>query len=474
MTEDTTNPSTPYAAQSAELSAKYQAEVTAATGVVALLDLTRVAIAALLRRGSDIPHRDKTLTVVGRYFEAVLAMPDPTPAEKLAKLKIFAAEIVNMVIVERHFIAARAKAAEAEHQASSQPTARRLADTNPELLAECQPERMTEIAELDIESDDAALADRTEQVLRVGNDQFAGVNDPTSVMIVRPAKPYVANAFADLFPEAMCYRIERVTCFFQRSNPKVERVLPRPFLLSPEFGSRLSHVIRTMVAPQMRAQSRNIAVIENSQNWTGVSAAEFWTIIDANERFKTPIKAGWDMFWQRCHQKPVTKPGVNGKTVLMADPILQEIRQKLAPENEEYSLPLIRNPEIELLTALAFEFDPNAMEKLWNRLRQLYEQEMDTRVYQDKARDGALRDSFLQAFDQMPDRVGDFMVILSYFCFPNVGLFFLDRFTHNKGKSVGERRAKIPYLMHFLDDPRIEQLKLEEGKLMRAESEELR
>ena len=457
-----------YAQQSAELVLKYGTLVTDAAGIIALLDLTRDAIATLLRRTSDTPHREKTLALVAHYFEAVLAIVDIKPADKLVKLKTFSTEIINIVIAERPFIAARAKAAEA---ASEQQTARRLADTNPELLAERQPERMTEIAKLVEGQNDAAIpaqaiALQADNLLRT-KDQFAGANDPTRIQIVTPSPPYVCKNFSDLFPEAMCYRIERVTSFFQRHNPTVQRGLPRPFLLSPEFGIKLNHVIRTIVAPQMRQQSRNIGVIETSQNWENASVTDFWRIVEANERFKTPIKAGWDGFWQRCRQRPVTKPGINGKTVLQADPVLKEIRQALNPDGDEYTLPLLRNPEIDLLTALAFEFNPDEMEDLWNRLRQLYEQELDTRVYQEKARDGALRDSFLQAFNRMPDMVGDFMVILCYFCFPNVGLFFLDRFTHNKGKNAGERRAKLPYLMHFLDDPRLEQLKLVEAEQLR-------
>ena len=452
--------------QALELKTHYGNVIAASKGAVALLDLTRDGLRTLLRRTSDTPHREKTLTAVTRYFEAVLETPALLPSDKLVKLKIFSLEIITMVIDERPLIAERAKAAEA---LTAQTAARRLADTNPEALSGKEPQRMTEIgklAETEIGDQIAniGMTEATERILQPANDRFEGANDLTSITIVKPQTPYVCTGFADLFPEAMGYKIERVTSFFQRHNPTVTRQLAKPFLLAPEFGERLVDVVKTIIAPEMRSKSRNISIIENSRSWSGATVEDFWQGINANERFFKPIKAGWDSTWELCRQKPVVKPGINGKTVLLADPMLKVIRSKLAPIEDEYSLPILRNPEIDLLTALAFEFDPVQMELLWNRLRQIYEQELDTRVYQDKARDGALRDSLLQTFSMLPDAVGDFMVILSYFCFPNIGLFFLEKFTHNKGRTAGERRAKIPYLMNFLDDPRVEKLKQDEAR----------
>ena len=470
-----TTPTDPFIEQSAQLMHQYGDKAASASGIVALLDLTREAIAALLRRTSDTPHRDKTQAVLTQYFEAVLATPQQSPAEKLVKLKIFCTEIIHIVLAERPLIAARARAAEAlkAEQTGSAPPTRRMSDTNPELLAGQRPERMQELAKLaeppaEQSPEAPNLTERAERLVLGDNGALGGSNAPTQVQIIIPAEPPPTDKFGELFIQAMCHRIERVTCFFHRHNPDIARVLPRPFLLSPAFSVQLSALVRDVIAPQMRAQSRNLALIENSRRWDQARVSDFWSTVEANDRFRLALKASWDAFWQRSRQRPVTKPGINGKTVLMADPLLQDIRQRLAAPAGEYVLPTIRNPEIDLLTALAFEFNPEQMETLWNRLRQLYEQEMDTRAYQDKARDGALRDSFLTAFDYLPDQVGDFMVILCYFCFPNVGLFFLDRFTHNKGKTVEERRAKLPYLMQFLDDPRVDRLKADESRQMHA------
>jgi hypothetical protein len=453
-------------AQVALLMAKYGAQIDAAPTILALLDVTCASVAALLRRTSDAPHREKTLTVIARYFEAVVKPPQPASPDKLNKLKNFSREIVAVVIAERPLLAARARAAEAAARAANPQQAppqmpagpaRRMVDVAPpEALAACQPERMAEIerlADADQTLDDEAVAEQAESILIDAEDRFSGADNQTTVTKVEPPTLYVGKGFEDLFPEAMCYRVECVTRFLQRHNPLVRRAMPRPFLLSEAFSERLCGVIRDIIVPKMSQVTRNIKMIETSRKWKDVDVREFWEIVDANERFQIPLETAWQAAWDTCRQRRVEKRGAKTKAVMVADPVLLEIRKRLAPVEGEYIIPTIRNPEIDLLCGLAFAFDPALLEREWNRLRQLYEQEMDTRVYQDKAREGALRDSILVAFDKLPDLIGDFITILCYFCFPNVDLRFLEQFTHNKGQTVQVRREKIPYLMHFLDDP---------------------
>ena len=173
----------------------------------------------------------------------------------------------------------------------------------------------------------------------------------------------------------------------------------------------------------------------------------------------TAVKVAWEAAWDQCRQRRIEK---NKKTVLVADPVLNEVRALLDPVGDEYSMPVIRNPELDLFCALAFSINPIDLEHHWEKLRQIYEQEMETRVYQERAREGALRDTILAAFDAVPDLTGDFLAILCYFCFPNFDLHFLDRFTHNKGQSIQTRQARIPYLMYFLSDSRMPSVKVKE------------
>ena len=202
----------------------------------------------------------------------------------------------------------------------------------------------------------------------------------------------------------------------------------------------------------MLASSRNITLIGTQHQWVGVTSVEFWEIVDRNERFSSAIMAAWAAAWQGAISRRLNKVEADGKqvAVLVAPPILLEIRKRLVPRAGEFTLPTVGDNEIALFTSMLTEIDLERIEYTWQRLRQLYEQELDPRIYQDKARDGALRDSILNAFGMVPDFTGDFLAILCYFCFPNCDLNFLERFTHNKGVTVQDRSKRIPFLMHFL------------------------
>ncbi|MBF0335266.1 MAG: 2,3-bisphosphoglycerate-dependent phosphoglycerate mutase, partial [Alphaproteobacteria bacterium] len=131
------------------------------------------------------------------------------------------------------------------------------------------------------------------------------------------------------------------------------------------------------------------------------------------------------------------------REVWVRKPELVEMREVLA--SPDYDIPAVKNEQIELFRALLTDFDRIDMENAWTKLRQTYEQEMDQRIYQEKARDGALRDSLLKCFDDFPDRLSEFLALLCYFTLPKLSISFLMKFTHNKGTNDDERNRKIPY-----------------------------
>ena len=115
-----------------------------------------------------------------------------------------------------------------------------------------------------------------------------------------------------------------------------------------------------------------------------------------------------------------------------------------------------------MFASLPFEFEHKLLERYWIRLRQIYEQEMDRRWYQDKAREGALRDSLLSAFMSFPDQVGEFLALLCYYNFPNIDLFFLERFTHNRGSNDAHRQEMVPYMMRFIHQKAADEVRMQE------------
>ena len=476
-------------------------EIDAAGSLLSLLEVTLSAICSLLKRKDDAEHLKKTLTATSKYFMATINSRTTPPGEKLANLKQFAKEIVRIVIVERGLIAKGSDAT-----AASEAPCRRVVDLRPDALADLQPIRLVALqglAEVDRQSGrsvpdgsrgngssgdgvgpdglgtDISGPDRPDSVgAGFGASDGGGLSsavDPTAIVAAAPPPPQSFDGFTALFPAAIRFRIERVTSFFQRYNPSLARDLARPFLLSRQFSDRLGAVVTGIIVPRMVA-SRSISVLETSRKWAGVDVARFWEIIDGNDRLKRGIVASWAAAWDDCRQRKVVREeGGVRKTVLVASPLLQQVRDGVAPEDGEYLVPVIRNGEIDLFASMLYDFDLDRLEYTWTRLRQLYEQELDRRAYQDKARTGAFRDSILNAFEMVPDRSGDFLALLCYFCFPNIDLAFLDRFTHNKGSTVDERRQRIPYLMQFLAGPgvegarRLEELRRREREQAQAE-----
>jgi hypothetical protein len=241
--------------------------------------------------------------------------------------------------------------------------------------------------------------------------------------------------------------------FFQRANGEISRDLTKPFLLTADFETRFMAVVDTIIVPKMFTMSRNLAALETSRRWDEVSTATFWAIIGENEKTRISLVAAWEEAWNTCRQRESWKKGEGGerKRVLVAAPELKQIRHMLTPDNPSvFDLPPVRNREIDLFVSLLTDFDLIRLEYCFTKLRQMYEQEMDRRWYQDRARDGALRDSLLEAIDAFPDRTGDFLALLCYFCFPNTDIAFLERFTHNKGSNHAARLERLPYLMRFL------------------------
>ena len=433
--------------------------IQAAQGISALLEATLAAICSLLKRKDDAEHLTKTLAATSKYFLTIMGSAATPAGEKLDNLRKFAKEIVWIVIVERAFIARPS----VEASAPETPR-RRVVDTRPDALASHEPVRLVALEGL-AEVDAGPGPDE-------GGDGLADGHIPTVVVTVDPPPPCGFDGFTALFPAAVRYRVEHVAAFFQRYNPGLERGLVRPFLLSGPFAERLGAVVTAIIVPQMIATNRNLAMLESSHQWAGVDAAGFWEIVDRNERARTGILGSWIAAWDGCRQrKAVRQVGGIRKEVLTASPLLLQIRERLAPQGGEYVVPAIRNGEIDLFAAMLYDFDLDRLEYTWTRLRQLYEQELDRRAYQDKARVGAFRDSILDAFEMVPDRCGDFLALLCYFCFPNIDLAFLDRFTHNKGSTAEERRHRVPYLMQFLAGHGVAEARRREGVQRRNREE---
>lgn len=440
------------------LTAKY-GEIDAAANVNGVVEATCRIVDELLWRPDDVDHRRKTLAATARYFTLVQSDSRLPGEEVLLRLKHFAKEAIKIVIVSHPEIgvAAAPPPSPPPPPPPAPKGAKPAAAPIPGAASAPSPTTVLPAA--------AELVSR-EQIAEAfsSNVSAADVEDPTAIHTVPPPPPEEHQSFATLFPAALVYRLRQVTSFFHRRNPTLSRELPVPFLLAPEFDARVEQLIHKVVVPRMYEASRSIGVLENARGWAGVSTASFWDILGEDPKLLDRIMTTWVAVWEGFKQQRVMKERNGEKTVVLVAPkILLEVREALAPASaEEYDLPPLRNREIELLASVMSQFERPQLEYCWNKLRQIYEQEMDRRWYQDKAREGALRDSLLEVFAAFPDRTGEFLALLCYYNFPNINIAFLERFTHNKGINTEERHEKVPYLMRFLSHPNVPAIRQEE------------
>jgi hypothetical protein len=264
---------------------------------------------------------------------------------------------------------------------------------------------------------------------------------PTSIEAPPPPQAETAGDFRFLLPAAIERRIRATLGFFHRRNPAIIRELAPPQFLQPSFCDKTVEAVKGIIIPTMLG-SRRISVIANSRRWDQVDTVEFWKILE-NEKQTPAILDPWHDAWKRASLEGDAKT-------------FSAMKKFLGRDDASF---LYGNDETALLASL---LDPTFsrfdLENAWNKTRQLYEQELDRRVYQDKAREGALRDGLLSLLDRMPDRQGELTVLLCYWNFPRLTLRFLASFSRNKGATEAERRRRVPFLMRFLDDPAISSL----------------
>ncbi|BAE52134.1 hypothetical protein amb3330 [Paramagnetospirillum magneticum AMB-1] len=315
-----------------------------------------------------------------------------------------------------------------------------------------------------------AVAEKHKMLL-ARSSTLEGVVEATAIIEVEAPSYPPHTSFEDIFADAMCWRPRSILSFFHRRNPECVRTLKPSFALSPDFSEKFEAVVRAHIVPAMM-KSRTVSIVGSSWKWNPATstAVDLWSFIENDPNSAERIRQSWNGAWEALYQRKVTKKvGNETKEVLVASKELQSLRPLL--ESDLYDLPTVRNRELDLFRSLLFEYDTLVLERSWVKVRQIYEQEMDRRSYQDKAREGALRDSLLEVFDRLSDRAGEFLVMLAYFAFPNIDVAFLEKFTHNKGRNHADREDRVPYLMRFLNQDGVAEVKLLESNLRRAREE---
>ena len=255
------------------------------------------------------------------------------------------------------------------------------------------------------------------------------------------------DSFDEWCCEAIIYRVNCVLAFFQRQNPALARQLAPPFLLSPQFAERFATAIRQLIFPTLN-NSRQIRLLSSTVNYKQIDVNTFWTEVDAISR--ASLQMVWCTAWDAL--APIEAKRGDG-TVLQVKDATKKLRDILQPGSPaDYDLPRVCAREIELFKTL---LDPTAdwagrLNGVWTHIHLLYEQEMDPRVFQQQAREGAFRDYILSVLPQFPELWGDFIVLLCHRVFPRLSTGFLERFIRNFGTSPEKRQQHMPYLARYL------------------------
>jgi len=292
----------------------------------------------------------------------------------------------------------------------------------------------------------------------------------TSPILPEPMKDF--ETFQQLYETAILRHIDSILIFFQKTNESIYRELPPPFILSPAFATNFKKAIETLIFPFI-GNSKQVRILAPGVDWTRIDTQTFWT--DRNTHLiRRKILQLWARAWDDL--KLITSAGEDG--INENTKLLRSLLAPLSPR--DYDLPRITNREIlifESLLEIPADWQEN-MADIWRRCQDLYEQEKDPRIFQQKAREGALRDGILTAFKEFPEQWSDFLVLLCHYVFPRVSTGFLEQFTASLGTSNADRERRMPYLMRYLRQvqmtPEIKAREAREEEELKIQAQHLR
>lgn len=296
------------------------------------------------------------------------------------------------------------------------------------------------------------------------------------IEFVIPDLPPVESGFTSfqaLCEAAIFRRLDRVLLFFRRHNSELRRELPPLFLSTEKFRGKFHAALSKLVLPLLW-ESRQVRLASSSLDLAQTDTENFWTSIEPTLRAE--IMHWWRLSWTNL--RPIAgKPTEDGRTVLKVKDELKSLREMLQPDNPaDYDLPKIGQRELDVFSSL-LDVDTDWWSKLnlaWTIFVDLYEQEKDPRVFQQRAREGALRDFMLESFSKFPTEWLDFILLACHACFPRVTSQFLDSFTRNYGK----REQTLPFTMRYLErvaeTPEIRYREIQADDTYQRQREELR
>jgi CheY-like chemotaxis protein len=228
--------------------------------------------------------------------------------------------------------------------------------------------------------------------------------------------------------------------------------MPMPVFCSVQFAGKFHAAIDEVIYPEIKA-TRQVQLLGASLNLAEFDSDSFW--MHAPATLQDVILSAWTHRWDGL--KLVSKDKPDGSSVMQVMAETKRLRELLQPDQpDDYDLPRIANREIKMLAAL---LDPVTdwlakLEYTWEVASDIYEQEHDPRVFQERAREGALRDGLLAELEKLPVAWGDLIILLAHRVFPRVSTQFLEKFVANFGTTEKNREEFLPFTMQYLKKAR--------------------
>lgn len=247
-------------------------------------------------------------------------------------------------------------------------------------------------------------------------------------------KPF--TDFPTLFDDTICGFSRKVLALLQvKGSDKVSRI---PFILAPEFGACYEDVLRRFVLPTMKS-SRHIQQLAHNYNWAEVGGNKLIDVIQGGE-VNNPVLHNWDTRWGtfRTPKGKKLRPEDNPWPIFRED----AVQSNYDPPEED---------DLQMLQDI-IRFEAESFAKAWRELAQLYEQEFTPNGRQEKAREGAFRDGLMKWASKLPEHVGEFLAMKSFFMFPLIDGQFMRRLLGNFGRNDAERRRAAPFLADFVQN----------------------
>lgn len=409
---------------------------------VDLMERASICLRLLLRRDDDQALLERSSVAIG---EVIGDLPFEAPeAELRAHTRRAAQRCIQILQTAQRERCPRSEISD-RCEGTIAPEAEEFA-VEPEALA-AAPVALAPMPEFSaiVVSDDLGEADDLRYCLPAHLSHLLRHLEYETPDLAPAAKGFAS--FDELCVAAIAHRLDRVLVFFHKHNPRIVRPLPPPFLLSPEFATKFKAAVNHVVIPAIR-NSRLMRMLSTSIDHAHTDAEGFWSHL--SDGMPHLLLMAWNNAWDELKLVEVRR---GEETVRQVKKETKDLRAMLQPSSPSaYDLPHIGNREIELFKSLldpATDWWPQ-MAEVWRACCILYEQEKDPRVFQQQAREGALRDMLLTTFKSIPEPWCDFLLLMCHRVFARITTKYLARFTYNIGQDQASRESRMPYVMRYL------------------------